>query len=89
MNRYKFRAECLTDVFLFFNYCPQGSIKNIKHNFIDGLGDKYPDIEISFDSKLSQSEFRQISAIIEDNHVILQTIELDKNYTGERDYDLE
>lgn len=87
MKRYKFRAECLTDVFLFFNYCPQGSVKNIEHNKLEGI-ERAPDAEVSFESELTLSDFRQICAIIEDGHVMLQTIQPIVSYTGERDYEL-
>lgn len=88
MKKYKFRAECLVDVFLFFNHCPQGSVENIECNPIKMI-ETAPDVEVSFDSKLSLSDFRKICAIIEDGHVMLQTIQPFSLYTGERNYDLE
>jgi hypothetical protein len=87
MKRFKFRAECLNDVFLFFNYCPQGSVKKIECNKTEGI-EWAPDVEVSFESKLTLSDFRQICAIIEDCHVMLQTIQPIVSYTGERDYEL-
>jgi hypothetical protein len=87
MEKFKFRAECLTDVFLFFNYCPEGSVKDIQYNSLD-LIEGYPDVEISLESKLKLSDFRQICSKIEDGHVMLQTIQPIDSYTGERNYEL-
>ncbi len=88
MKKYKFRAECLIDVFLFFNYCPQGSVKNIEYNHL-AMMENYPDIEVSFESELTLSDFRQICVVIEEGHVMLQTINTFVSYTGERNYDLQ
>jgi hypothetical protein len=83
MKKFKFRAECLTDVFLFFNHCPAGSIKNIEHNHLDGL-ESCTDIEITFESELFLGELKQICSEIEDGHVILETINFVDDYNEER-----
>lgn len=87
MEKFKFRAECLTDVFLFIDYCPAGSIKKIEHNTLEGI-ENCTDLEVAFESKLSLEELRQICSKIEDGHIILQTIQPFVSYTGERNYDL-
>lgn len=81
MNRYKMRAECSADVGRFITQVPVNSLST-NHLSISGL--KIPDMEVIFSTALSLDEVRLMIQGIEDGHVMLETVALESEYTGER-----
>ena len=81
MGIFKFRAECLQDIFAFIQGC-QWHVSEVKIETID-CG---PDVEMEFDTDLSIDELLPIIQQIEDGHVMADTLTTSKEYTGERTY---
>jgi len=80
---YKLRAECEHDVNEFrriLRYDFYSLTKTI-HPYL-------PDTIVEIATSLALQELQDIIRQIPDGHVMLQTIALKENYTGERDYDL-
>lgn len=81
--KYKFRAEGVRDVYEFIR-----ASKIVPENFkitpqsIEG--GVIPDVEVSFKSDMSLEDLRNIAEDIEDCHVIVQSLNAKKLYTGER-----
>lgn len=83
--KYKLRAECSRDIQRFFEMVNPKQVGKFKM-----IGSsKFPDVELIFKSKLKLNELISILSKIEDCHVMVETINLKSNYTGERDYNLE
>lgn len=94
MKTYKFRAECLPDVYkamclIYKNSSTKKSgptntrgFKLIPSHLPGGL--RIPDFEVEFRSRMALKELKKLIAQIDDGHVMLETIELKENYTGER-----
>jgi hypothetical protein len=88
MTSYKFRteiwqqAEALQD--LLGGYAHNWQIENWIHQ-----GVKMQAITVSFDSVFSLEDIRQLIHKIEGGDVMLQTVALAENYTGERDDSIE
>ena len=78
MNTYKLRAECLND---FLKFKDRSLVQNIS---IIQQNKKLPDIEVSFSSEQELSQLKNILKNMIDSHVMLETIELEINYTGVR-----
>jgi hypothetical protein len=87
MNSYKFRAECQSDV---------EALKANLQNFgtfhlsttqmqIDGI--PIPDVEAELELNSDIDRVLNAMRSIPDSHVMIQTLEIAENYTGERDYD--
>ena len=83
-TRYKFRAECLRDAQLFFAAISEFSGSYRKIIPLD-FGDVEGVFELSCD--ISPRDLLWAASRIVDGHVAAQTLELEVNYTGERDYD--
>lgn len=86
LNKYKFRAECALDASIFFSFFDNEMHDvNIEHDV------ELPDVYVDFQSELSLSEIKKTLrpfAKSEDLHVVYETLALQKNYTGERNYEL-
>jgi hypothetical protein len=80
---YKLRAECINDIDLFIGG-NKGDINN--YYVIDSL--LYPDAELIFDTNLSLREIIEKLKALEDSHVMYQTVQPIKHYTGNRNYNL-
>ena len=79
LKKYKFRAECLSDVIHFLR---QFGVKKVKIKSMKNI----PDVTAVIKTKKSIKELIKIAQNLEDCHVIAQTIRKKKEYTGERDY---
>lgn len=80
---YRFRAECNHDVQEFLKIAG----KNIME--ITVTRGSLPDTYVEFTSTMSLEKIRKSMRKVVDGHVMLQTVALKEDYTGERDYDLE
>ena len=81
MNRFKFRAECFTDVERFLHKT-NGTIKKVTIDFFD-----VPDVEVVFTTEMSMDFFLAEMKEVDDSHVMIQTLEPEESYTGERNWD--
>ncbi|CAK7994671.1 Hypothetical protein POVR1_LOCUS195 [uncultured virus] len=84
-EKYAFRAECLPDVVAFLTQIktPQG----IPRCFTFEIEPPFPDAEVTFESRMSLIEIRELMETIPDSHVMIETLNYQKDYTGERYYD--
>lgn len=73
---YKLRAECLPDVHRLLE-----KLKFSRYHIISVFP---PDVELEFKSDHSLDEIKKVLKTIPDSHVMLETVALKKNYTGER-----
>lgn len=83
INHFKFRAECETDVNKLRKRMGVKCLKIVKE-----IG-QFPDTLVDLYTTMSLEDLRNEIRSIEDGHVMLQTIALEQDYTGERDYELE
>lgn len=75
---YKFRAECINDVLEFMKLAKfEYDIKIIRK----GL---FPDVVVEIATKENLKSIVSIFKLIPDSHVILETIQPKKTYTGHR-----
>ena len=87
MKRFKFRAECLTDVTRLMNkICYPGLEIHVKLNRFG-----FPDVEVELDFTnvvfdVDQQDIISNMKEVEDSHVMIETLEPEELYTGERDY---
>ncbi len=76
---YRFRAECRVDITKLQNRLP-----NLRYNLSivphAGVGDCEATLEIA----LPLEELRDVMRKVVDGHVMVQTLALTENYTGER-----
>ncbi len=84
-TRYRFRAECQRDADLFLHAIlffiePSWKMSPISY---------YPDIDVTFSisREISPRDLLWIACSIVDGHVLVQTLEKEGAYTGERDYE--
>jgi acetone carboxylase gamma subunit len=75
-TEYKLRAEALVDVVRLLEQVPTTQYKIIC--------DFQPDVELEFKSKESLEQIKNAMKDIPDSHVMLETVALAKDYTGER-----
>ncbi len=74
---YKMRAECAHDVAEFLKIVPN-------HSLTVARTGTFGDCEATFTSDLAIPAIIKLMRQIPDAHVMIETIELEKNYTGER-----
>src|SRR5271154_2388070 len=79
--QYKFRAECLNDV---LNLCKLDDL--IFKNINIETDDDFPDVEVSITTTKTIEELRDIMSIIEDSHVMIETLNITTLYNGTRWY---
>ena len=87
MNTYKLRAECAHDVNLLIQLIIRKdtrddyafTIKPMVH-----MGIPFPDCTLEFSSPLTIRVLVNLMKTIPDSHVMIETIALEKDYTGER-----
>lgn len=77
INTYKFRAECIHDVHLFFQLFQVWTEFRVTALL-------FPDVECEFKSALSLADLKAIMTAIPDGHVMLETIQTADQYDGER-----
>ena len=87
-QHYKLRAECHVDTLRFLRRMSIACIKEHRRiwSFILVQDVGFPDCEVKFTTSLSLERLRDILAGIVDGHVMLETVELLEDYTGERKY---
>ena len=89
MINYKFRAECDLDVMKFalkFNQNGKGLIKDmqiVRQKIYDTI--PIPDVEVTFQSSVPIDHIKQVMAMVEDGHVMYQTLKPEAEYTGKRE----
>jgi len=84
--RYKLRAECNNDIEQFINVLPEDEfIAYQTYPDTNGLPDTEAIIELR---SFSLTEVINYITLVPDSHVMLQTVALEKDYTGVRNYDL-
>jgi hypothetical protein len=83
-NRYQFRAECNRDAELF----TRTILWFIEPSWTMLPFENYPDVEVTFTLKkeISPRSLLWIACSIVDGHTIVQTLEREDKYTGNRDY---
>lgn len=83
-NKYRFRAECHRDASLFLH----AILAFIHPSWTMEPIERYPDVEVGFtlDKPISARDLLWIASCITDCHVIVQTLEREERYTGNRDY---
>ncbi len=81
MNQYKFRAECRADVAKMMGEAPFENL-SIQSQHLQGM--TLPDVEVSFSSSLELEDIRGRLDEIPDGHVMKESLNLEKDYTGER-----
>lgn len=83
----KFRAETPTDFYNALKLIPLNNM--VKWYKVKPIKDGHGDITVTIKSKSTFKAFKQILSNVEDGHVMLQTLERKKDYTGVRDFDRE
>ena len=81
---YKCRAECGIDIDRFLAKTI-GRVFYVFRERWHGL----PDCDLLFESNLSKDRLLEILRTIPDAHVMRQTLNTSKEYTGERDFSIE
>ncbi|MBV6624652.1 MAG: hypothetical protein KI793_17235 [Rivularia sp. (in: Bacteria)] len=84
LYHYKFRAECGHDVDELIKILSPHIHKITKTKDID-----FPDMYVEMSTDLSLEEIQAAMRKVEDGHVMLQTVELKYDYTGNRKYFLD
>jgi hypothetical protein len=80
MNRFKFRAECLEDVVnLLYRIKTKDTEIHIKFFQV-------PDVEAVLTTDLSLEDVIDQARAVTDGHVIVETVQPEKDYTGDRDW---
>ncbi len=77
MNTYKFRAECVYDVYQFTRLGHAENVMLALHNTL-------PDVEVTFETKMNLRNVKRLLAKVVDGHVMLETVAPVELYTGER-----
>lgn len=84
--KYKFRAECNQDIEQFLNALPKNEI--LSHQTFPDLNGR-PDVETIIDfASFNIDKIRDFMRLIPDGHIMVQTVALEKDYTGIRNYNL-
>ena len=83
IQHYKFRAECEQDVLKLRMGLGQKCLKLVKT-----IKYFFPDTDVDLYTTTDLDEIKNEIRKIKDGHVMLQTIELAENYTGERNFEM-
>lgn len=90
--KYTLRAECYYDLLILLRRLINISIKEDLafqvRSFSVKADDVLPDCTLELETSYTLHRLRKIIAGILDGHVMLETIELTENYTGERNFDI-
>ena len=86
--KYKLRSECYVDIANFVGrLVDECHASNYKERFetINIYPDPdYPDCDMDFSTTFTIDKVREIIAGIPDAHVMLETVQYEENYTGDR-----
>lgn len=86
MKRYKMRAECTSDVLSFVGVLPAEEFKLIEFAKLDA---NLPDAEVTFKTlTFGLSQLKEVLRKLPDGHVMLETLTPEKEYTGDRTYEM-
>ena len=84
IKKFKLRAEVDQDLESLFDLIPDENIGSVqKEDLIPGLPDKVVTVELS---EITLDQLKGYIQRIEDGHVMLETVALEKDYTGKRTY---
>ena len=75
----KFRAECAWDITQLIN-----ETKATWNTITITKLAPFPDVEVVIDSEMSIEDWRECLSVIEDGHVMVDTIQPIESYTGRR-----
>ena len=81
VHSYRFRAECTGDVITFMSSLRWLPIKKFSMDVSEP-----PDVEVSLVTTLTLETLREILSKIEDGHVMLESLDYEDGYTGDRYY---
>jgi len=97
---YRFRAECMRDVKelekvlqkagvypIWGSHEPLKNGKKWVNRFITERDKEFPDVEVWAQSAMEIEELRDYMRMVDDGHVMVQTLNYTFLYTGERDCD--
>jgi hypothetical protein len=85
--KYKFRAECRTDVEALKTKLQNLGFFSLFVSQMHINGTNIPDCEVELEvNSIEANDVLEAMRSITDSHVMIQTFELAENYTGERDY---
>lgn len=86
-NTFKFRAECLKDAYKAIKPLFKTDRKDLEYIDIRPLDKDIPDVVVTISTNLSKEDVLDYLRMVPDGHVMVETLEFDFNYTGERDYE--
>jgi hypothetical protein len=81
-KKYKFRAEFVKDVLKLRELSRGMRLSKLNLTF----SDIFPDVKATFESSASIKDLEMLFHSIEDGHVMIETLNTEKNYNGERTY---
>ena len=86
MKTYKLRAETIIDISNLMNelFCTFNEMGEFKVSPFIVKGTRLHDCSLEFESEVSLELIKAVVAKIPDGHVMLETVALKENYTGER-----
>lgn len=84
MNVFKFRAECQNDVSKLMKHIPRKEF-----NILEKETDTLEGVTITFKTRLPIIRIMRYMGLVEDGHVMYQTISPLEKYTGERNYEID
>jgi hypothetical protein len=82
---YLARAECNIDVARFFRRLTMCGVAFERRSCVSDV--EFSDVQFGLVTLASLGELLDCAREVEDGHVILQTLQPEGSYTGERDYD--
>jgi hypothetical protein len=84
---YGFRAECIYDVKMFEKNLKENKLNLIYEYKLNSQEDEiFNDVECELEINLEINQIREIMILQTDSHVMIETIDVYDNYTGERYY---
>lgn len=89
-SKFKFRAECQTDVVEFLRTAHAVCRRSPDHEFVLvvewGSGFPLPDVTVTIRTNLPLERVRGMMMAVSDGHVMVETLRPEAEYTGERTY---
>lgn len=88
-NKFKFRAECISDILVFQeNLLDNELSENKRWNLSYTMMNFFPDVTSVLETDLEIEEVRNIMKLQINSHVMIQSLTNYSDYTGRRDYDI-
>ncbi len=89
-NQYKFRAECQTDVIEFLCAIHKACSKLLLREFVAvtewDSDHPCPAVTVTIATNIPLWKVRNVMVAVPDGHVMVETLRLEAEYTGERTY---